>query len=96
MGWILVALAATLLLIAGVFLLIPNSVHADTDYGGRDIFFGCGTAVTPTAEPYEEPGIAKCDEVNRQHRTAAAGAALAGLVLGAPGAYLVARQRRRP
>ena len=94
-GWVLVALAISCWLLSAVSLLIPTSVHADTDYG-RDIFFGCGTALTSTAEPYEEPGIAKCDAVNRKHRTAAVGAALAGLVIGAPGAYVIARQRPRP
>src|SRR5262245_23586084 len=88
-GWPLVVLAAPALLLSGLLLLLPNSVHVDTDYGAEDVFFGCGTALFPTVEPREEPGIAECAQTTKQMRRAAGVSAGLGILSLATGGILL-------
>lgn len=94
-GWILLTLSIPGLLVTVLLLVLPTSTHIDTDYGGEDIFFGCGTPMTPTSEPYEEPGISECDRINDRMRAWAVIPAVGTGVVAILGALLILRRRAR-
>ena len=95
LGKILVYVSSACSALAIGLLLLPNQVHVDTEEN-EDIFFGCGLAIFPTAEPYEEPGISECDKVNARMRSVALVPALSGSISGSIGGYLILRRRRSP
>jgi hypothetical protein len=93
-----ICLTALLLAVTGlaalatvVILSLPNSVEVGA---GKAVFFDCGSALRPTTEPAQEPGISACRNANKQMRTTASVSAAAALGTGALGTFLLIRTRR--
>ena len=62
-GLALLVIGTALAPVAAVLFLSPTHVYVDTN-NSQDIFFSCGGALYPGAEPHEEPGISACEDTN--------------------------------
>ena len=92
--------AVTLLALTGlaamatiVILLLPNAVEVGPS---KAVFFDCGTALSPSTDPPQKPGISACKNATQQMRRTASVSALTSLACATVlyiGYYLRRRDR---
>ncbi|WP_162598696.1 hypothetical protein [Nocardioides gilvus] len=87
-------LAGLLVLATAVLVLVPNYVYADTA-SGDEIFFSCGSAISPDVVPPEEPGLSRCSAISEKQARAGIVTLVGAAILFGIGIPLIVRRYRR-